>query len=179
MTDDRMVDELVAKFTAWVDCVIAMPEGPDKEAELKLLHGWCDRWRDDPFVALIDRIDALAEGPDKEAQQALLDKLNGSKFEKAWKNHLFGMLEEPVEQRRRRPGGGRPRYFDKQDRIDALRDVCRGELRDNPKLITKTHDDLAEHLRPLLKLSRAERGASNRTLLRRIIKPVLDELRTK
>jgi len=91
-------------------------------------------------------------------------------------------LREAVEpqppKRTRKHGGGRKPAFE-PDRIEALRNVCRDALRENPKLITMTNDDLARHFRPLLDLKGDERTVSDRTLLRHIIGPVVGRRRTK
>jgi len=87
-------------------------------------------------------------------------------------------VEPQPPKRTRKHGGGRKPAFE-PDRIEALRNVCRDTLRENPKLITMTNDDLARHFRPLLDLKGDERTVSDRTLLRHIIGPVVGRRRTK
>jgi hypothetical protein len=126
---------------------------------------------DDPFMPWMDRIDAMPEGPDKETQQALLDTLNGSKFAKAWKDHVFGMLQRPDDPpppRRRSQGGGRKPAFTPR-RIKALQEILRDVLLKNPAL-RKKNDALVERLRSFL--TNDERGVSTAILLRHIVGPV-------
>jgi hypothetical protein len=166
---DRRLQAGAESFGVWWDCIQSLPEGPDKEEELKLLIKFLNHLYDDPFMAFMGRIDAMPEGPDKEAQQALLDKLNGTKFEKAWKAHVFGMLQRPDDPpppRRRRQGGGRKPAFTPR-RIKALQEILRDVLRKNLAL---KNDALVERLRSFL--TNDERGVSTAILLRHIVGPV-------
>ena len=76
----------------------------------------------------------------------------------------------PSPKRKRKPGAGRHCLL-ASDKVEQGQAIVRAELIENPKLRTKTLEDLTAHFRPLLDLPQDR--VKDKTLQRRIIRPAL------